>query len=384
MTDDKGDVAAVVKGGNQFALALYGQLARREGNLFLSPFSISTALAMTYGGASGQTAEEMAAALRLPFPGPRLHPAFALLLKQAKGEEPQDYQLSIANGLWTQRGYAFKDEYKGMVKANYGAELRELDFATAGEKSRAIINQWVEMQTQGKIRDLIPPRAITELTRLILANAIYFRGRWIDPFEEEATKDAAFKVTPQQEVSVPTMYQQDRFQYLETNSVQALRLPYKGGDLSMIVFLPRQVDGLAELETSLTAEQLEGWVQKMDWREVKVYLPKFRVESTFTLNDVLPKMGMRQAFDPASADFSGMTGKKDLFISLVIHKAFVDVDERGTEAAAATAIEGPEAAMPGEEEPPAIFRADHPFLFLIRDQRSGSILFLGRVTNPQP
>jgi serpin B len=377
------DVAALAKGNNRFALNLYGQLSSREGNIFLSPFSISTALAMTYGGAGGETAQEMNAALEFPFAGARLHPAFAALIKQIHGDKSQDYQLNIANGLWTQRGHAFRKEFKSLVKTHYGAELRELDFAAASEKSRGIINQWVEKQTEAKIRDLIPPGAITALTRLILSNAIYFRGQWIDPFEKEATKDAPFKVTPGQEITVPMMFQQEHFQYLETRSFQALRLLYKGGDLAMIVLLPRRVDGLGELEKSLSAENLDKWLGELGGREVKVYLPKFRVESSFTLNDTLGAMGIRRAFDAAAADFSGMTGAKELSISLVIHKAFVDVDERGTEAAAATAIGMALAAPPGEEGSPAVFRADHPFLFLIRDQRSGSILFLGRVTNPK-
>ena len=263
-----------------------------------------------------------------------------------------------------------------------GIVHREMDFTTAADEARQIINRWVEKQTQDKIRELIPPRGVTELTRLILANAIYFRGKWIDPFKESATEDAPFKVTPKQEVTVPMMFQQEQFAYLKTSSFQAVRMPYKGGDLSMTVFLPRKVDGLAEFEKSLTAAKLDQWLVDLNWREVKVYLPRFRLEATFTLNPALSALGMKQAFDATAADFTNMTGGKDIFISLVIHKAFVDVDEQGTEAAAATAIGMPLAAPPAKEEP-AVFRADHPFLFLIRDQRSGSILFLGRVTNPK-
>jgi len=382
MVEDTDDPRAVVGGNNQFALDLYKQLAARGGNLFLSPFSISTALAMTYGGAEGKTAEEMGSVLRFPFGRERLHPAFAALMKEVRTDEWQDYQLDVANGLWAQRGYAFKEEFKTVVKTNYGAELRELDFAAAAEEARQLINAWVEKQTQGKIVDVIGPGGITALTRLVLANAIYFRGRWADPFREQATEDAPFRVTPKQEVTVPMMRRQKEFQYLETSSFQALRLVYKGGNLSMIVFLPRKVDGLPEFENSLTTDKLAGWLTKLDWREVEVFLPRFRVTSAFTLNEVLSAMGMQQAFDAKAADFSGLTGGKDLFISLVIHKAFVDVDEKGTEAAAATALLAPTAAAPSPL-PPAVFRADHPFLFLIHDQRSGSILFMGRVTNPK-
>jgi serpin B len=382
MIEDTDDTGAVVGGNNQFALDVYRRLAARGGNLFLSPFSISTALAMTYGGAEGKTAEEMASVLRFPFGRERLHPAFAALMKEVRSGESQDYQLSVANGLWAQRGYAFKEEFKTVVKTNYGAELRELDFAAAAEEARQLINAWVEKQTQGKIVDVIGPHDITPLTKLVLANAIYFRGRWADPFREQATEDAPFRVTPKQEVTVPMMRRQKEFQYLETGSFQALRLAYKGGNLSMIVFLPRKVDGLPEFEKSLTTDKLAGWLTKLDWREVRVFLPRFRMTSAFTLNGVLSAMGMQQAFDAKAADFSGMTGGKDLFISLVIHKAFVDVDEKGTEAAAATAVLAPPTAAPGPPLP-AVFRADHPFLFLIHDQRSASILFIGRVTNPK-
>jgi len=379
MVEDTEDTGAVVGGNNQFALDLYRQLAARGGNLFLSPFSISTALAMTYGGAEGKTAEEMASVLRFPFGRERLHPAFAALMKEVKSGEWQDYQLGVANGLWAQRDYAFKEEFKSLVKTNYGAELRELDFAAAAEEARGIINKWVEKQTQGKIVDVIGPHGITPLTKLVLANAIYFRGRWADPFREQATEDAAFRVTPKQEVTVPMMRREKEFQYLETGSFQALRLVYKGGNLSMVVFLPRKVDGLREFEKSLTTDKLAGWLTKLDWREVRVFLPRFRVTSAFTLNEVLSAMGMQQAFDAKAADFSGMTGGKDLFISLVIHKAFVDVDEKGTEAAAATPAMAKPTAAP--EQPP-VFRADHPFLFAICETRSGTLLFLGRLTDP--
>ena len=383
VAENRSDTATLVRGNNQFALELYGQLSDDGGNIFLSPFSISSALAMTYGGAGGRTAEEMAAALRFPYAGRRLHPAFAKLLSALKGDKSQGYELSIANGLWADRRQRFKEEFKGLVRVHYSAELAELDFRTAAEQARAIINAWVEKQTHGKMRDLIPRGAVSELTRLVLANAIYFRGQWEEEFPKRATSDAPFKVTAEQEVIAPMMYHQDEFQLLEMRSFQALRLRYRGRRLAMVVFLPRKVEGLAEFEKSLTPEDLDSWLGNLKPREVQVYLPKFRVEAAFTLNKALTARGMPLAFSD-QADFSGMTGGKDLFISLVIHKAFVDVDEKGTEAAAATAvIMAPTAAPPQEKEPPAVFRADHPFLFLIRDERSGSILFIGRVTNPK-
>jgi serpin B len=381
--DQSSDAVALVRGNNQFALESYQQLSTRGGNLAFSPFSISAALAMTHAGARGETAQEMAAALHFPFTGPRLDPTFRELFAGAEGGESRGYELTVANGLWGERRFRFRPEFLERVKAHYGAELAEMDFAAQAEASRHAINAWVEKQTRGKIQNLISPGAITELTKLVLANAIYFHGQWADPFQKRATRDAPFKVTPQQEVSAPLMVQQDEFDLLETRSFQALRMAYQGGDLAMVVFLPRRADGLEEFEKTLTVENLDSWLGRLKRREVQVYLPKFRVESAFKLNEPLAARGMRRAFSD-DADFSGMTGGKDLMISIVVHKAFVEVDEKGTEAAAATAvIMAPTAAPPGKREPPAVFRADHPFVFLVRDQRSGSILFLGRVANPK-
>jgi serpin B len=378
------DPEAVVGANNQFTVDLYKRLSARSGNLFLSPYSISTALAMTYGGAEGKTAEEMASVLRFPFGRERLHPAFAAVIKEVKGARSQDCQLNVANGLWAQRDYRFREKFKRIVKADYDAESRELDFTKASEEARQLINDWVKKQTEGKIEDLIAPGGITAQTRLVLANAIYFRGRWADAFEKQATKDTRFWVTPKQAIDVPMMFQEGEFQYLETATFQALCLNYGRSDLSMVVFLPRKVDGLLEFEKSLTLERLGDWLTRLQGgQQAKVFLPRFRVTATFTLNQVLSAMGMRQAFDPVAADFSGMTGGKGLFISLIVHKAFVDVDEKGTEAAAATAVVGPLAAAPSRPRRPVVFRADHPFLFLIHDWHSGSFLFIGRVTNPK-
>jgi len=382
--DVSADALALAHGNNQFALNLHQQLSARGGNIFCSPFSVSAALAMTCAGARGDTVREMAATLRFPLTGPGLDAAFHELLRATKGGESRGYELSIASGLWCERRFQFQPEFLNRVKGHYEAELAEMDFAAQAEASRQAINAWVEKQTRGKIQNLISPGAIMELTKLVLANAIYFHGQWAEPFPKQLTKDAPFEVTPRQKVSAPMMCQQDKFDYLETNSFQALRLVYEGGDLAMVVLLPRRADGLAEFEKSLTAENLYAWLGKLKRREVLVYLPKFRVESAFTLNEELAARGMRLAFSP-DADFSGMTGGKDLLISLVLHKAFVEVDEKGTEAAAVTAVIPTPTASPHWKPPPSppVFRADHPFLFLIRDQRSGSILFLGRVANPK-
>ena len=376
------DLAAVVRGNGAFALDLYSRLSSRSGNLFFSPFSISTALAMTYGGAQSATAEEMAAALRFPFGQERLHPAFANLLRQVKSKS-RGVELSLANGLWAERGYAFRESFKDLIKTHYGAELSELDFSTAASEACRIINEWVERQTAGKIRDLIGPRALGPLTRLVLANAIYFKGDWASPFQKERTKDAPFTVTPKQKVTVPMMCRLAEYSYLETDSFQALSFAYEGRHLAMVILLPRKVDGLPELEKSLTPGKLRLWLGGLRPRVVTAYLPRFRATSAFTLNEVLAEMGMRLAFEGSAADFSGMTSCERLFLSLVLHKAYVDVDEKGTEAAAATVMVEAGAAFRPLEVPIPVFRADHPFLFLIMDHRSGSILFLGRVTNPK-
>ena len=383
VVEGKTDLAAVVKGNGAFALDLYSRLSSSSGNLFFSPFSISSALAMAYGGAEGATAEEMAAALRFPVERERLHPAFADLVKQAKGKS-RGLELSLANGLWAQRGYEFRESFKDLAKSHYGAELRELDFSVAAKACR-IINEWVETETHGKIRDLIGPGMLGPLTRLVMANAIYFKGDWASPFKKDQTEDAPFTVTSNQKVTVPMMLQQAKFGYLDTHSFQALELAYEGQDLAMVVFLPRKVEGLPELEKSLTPERLRTRLARLRQREVIAYVPRFRAESTFMLNEALAEMGMRLAFDLSGADFSGMSGSERLFLSLILHKAYVDVDEKGTEAAAVTALIAPTCARwhwPQIERIP-VFRADHPFLFLIWDRRSGTILFLGRVTNPK-
>jgi len=378
--ESKSDLERVVEGNSAFALDLYRRLSAGVGNLFFSPFSISTALAMTYGGAHGATADEIATALRSPFGQHRLHPAFTDLLRQIKGKS-QGLELSLANGLWAQRGYEFRDSFKNLVKSHYGAELRELDFSAAAEAC-GIINEWVERQTHGKIRDLIGRGMLGPLTRLILANAIYFKGDWARPFGKDQTKDAPFR-TPKQKVTVPMMYQLTDFGYLETDGFQVLELAYDGRDLAMLVFLPRKVDGLPQLEKSLSSENLRTCLAGLRTRPVHAYLPRFRTTSAIILNEALSEMGMRLAFDDSAADFSGMTASERLFLSLILHKAYVDVDEKGTEAAAATAVLITGSAFRPLEVPIPVFRADHPFFFLIRDRRSGSILFLGRVTNPK-
>ena len=377
------DVRAVVEGNNRFALDLYGRLrSGRPGNLFFSPGSLSTALAMTYAGARGQTAEQMAQVLHFRLPPEKLHPAFSDLRRawDADGEEA-GYQLSVANRLWGQEGFDFRPEFLATTRESYGAELAQVDFARQAEPARQRINTWVEEQTQGKIRDLIPPGVLDAMTRLVLTNAIYFKGDWAEPFQKSATKDAPFHVTARQQADVPLMHRQDDFRYWAGDGVKVLELPYGKGDLAMLALLPDEIEGLAALEAGLTAENLSRWLSGLRKREVRVSLPRFTLTSQFQLADVLGAMGMTRAFTPGEADLSGMSSEEELFLSAVVHKAFVDVNEEGTEAAAATGVAVKAvAAIPAE---PVVFRADHPFVFLIRDNRTGSILFLGRLVNPR-
>jgi serpin B len=381
---EKKVIPGVVKGNNEFAFDLYGQLSKQDlgkkGNLFFSPESISTALAMTYGGARGDTAEEMAKALHFGLPRDMLHPGFSALIKELNGEgKKRSYQLSIANALWGQKGEGFKDDYLKLTRDNYGAGLKEVDFAGNAEGVRKEINTWVEKQTQEKIKDLLKPGVIDSLTKLVLTNAIYFKGDWNSQFKKDQTREEVFNDGSDAKRKVPMMHQTAKFKYHDAGELQVLEMPYAGKELSMVVLLPKKVTGLADLEKSLTADKLAGWLGKVREQEVIVSLPKFKTTSEFGLKPALEALGMKKAFLMPGADFSGINGKDDLYITAVVHKAFVDVNEEGTEAAAATGVViGVKSLPPPKPE----FRADHPFIFLIRDTRNDSVLFLGRFVEP--
>jgi len=370
---------ALVEGNNAFALELYGKLRAGEGNLFFSPYSISSALAMTYAGARGNTAAEMAKTLRFAIEDKDIHPAFAALQGRLNAPGKKGYELVVANALWGEKGYGFLDDFLKLTQQHYGAGLTELDFVAAAEQARGTINAWVQKQTRDKIKDLIKPGVITDLTRLVLTNAIYFKGKWAEQFDKSATQEAPFSVTETEKVTAPMMSLKGDFGYMGDDSLQALEMPYAGGELSMLVLLPKSPAGLAEIEKSLTPKSLAGWILALRTQEVQVCLPRFKMTGEFSLAETLRSMGMSEAFTD-KADFSGMDGKRDLVISAVVHKAFVDVNEEGTEAAAATGvIIGSISVKP----PPPVFRADHPFLFLIRHEPTGAILFLGRVADPK-
>jgi serpin B len=375
------DRTSVVEGNNAFAFALYGQLRNRNGNLFFSPESISTALAMAYAGARGNTASEMAKTLHFTVPQPQLNPAMGALLSDLNAVH-DGYQLTVANALWAQQGYNFLDTFLQLLKTDYGAGLNQVDFKGATEAARVTINRWVEQKTQDKIMDLLQPGTLAPSTRLVLTNAIYFKGDWQTQFDKAQTKNEDFHVSPAQTKKAPLMHREAAFNYFNGGTFQALEIPYKSNELSMIVLLPNDPGGLPALEESMSATNMQQWLHQLaPVSKVIVTMPKFKTTQQFELGGTLAAMGMPQAFT-ANANFSGMTGNRDFFISAVIHKAYVDVNEEGTEAAAATAVTMRAMAIRVPNPPTPVFRADHPFVFLIRDSRSNSILFMGRMADP--
>jgi serpin B len=370
---------AVVHGNSQFACELYGKLAAEEGNLFFSPYSISNALAMTYGGAGGNTAKEMAATLHFDGASDDFHAAFADLVRRIQSEDKKrKYQLRIANRLWGQKDFGFVPEFISSSAKHYGAGLEEVDFMDATEQARQAINAWVEKQTQDKIQELLKPGILNRLTKLVLTNAIYFKAAWSSPFEVSQTKMGEFLADGVKKVKTPMMHQSQSTRFFNGGTFTALELPYEQHELSMIVLLPKKADGLAAFEKTLTADNLAKWHAKLSNHLVDIRLPKFKTTAEFRLDKVLEEMGMRDAFDRKKADFTGLSSMKGLHITAVVHKAFIDLNEAGTEAAAATAVVIGTASAP----PEATFHADHPFVYLIRDNKTGSVLFMGRVVNP--
>ncbi len=380
------DLADLVAGNSALAFDLYDVLrAQGSGNLFYSPYSISLALAMTYAGARGETEQQMVEVLHFTLPQTQLHPAFNqldLLLAQrgegARGKGRDGFRLNVVNAIWGQRGYEFLPEFLDVLAQNYGAGLRVLDFASDPEASRKVINTWVSDQTEERIEDLIPRNVIDEMTRLVLTNAIYFNAAWAEPFEADQTQDGVFNTLEGTQVTVPMMQQTTSLGYAGGEGYQVVALPYDGHELEMLILLP-DVGTFEAFEQSLDAARVEAMLETLAFRQVALTMPKFDVESSFSLAEVLKSLGMPDAFSMA-ADFSGMDGTYELFIQDVVHKAFVTVDEEGTEAAAATAvIVGLKGMMPEE---PVEVTVDRPFVFLIRDIQTGTVLFVGRVVNP--
>jgi serpin B len=395
-TTPEDDISILVDGNTEFTFDLYRELKGSEGNFFFSPYSISTALAMTYAGARGETAQQMADTLHFTLSQERLHAAFSALANSIKEqgkamatvqspegeiiqEEVDGFRLNIANALWGQKGYSFLSEFLDLLQTYYGSGLNTLDFINEPEESRQVINQWASDQTEGRIKNIIPPGVINALTRLVLANAIYFNANWEHQFSESATRDGVFHLLDGSTITTPMMHQEEQFSYTEGDNYQAVRLPYLGNEFAMTILLPR-VGQFEEFENSLDAQMLKDITAKLQSQQVNLTLPKFQFESSFQLNQALSDMGMPDAFS-GGADFSGMTGNMELFIGAVLHKSFVAVDEEGTEAAAVTVIIMT-ASAPGTPPVTINFTADRPFIFLIQDIETGSILFIGRVLNP--
>ncbi len=381
---EKITVKDVAESNNEFAFNLYKKFGEDPPNLVFSPYSISSALAVTYAGARGKTAFEMSEVLWFPGDQDIFHPVFKaftdsiLVSAKEKGTE-----MNIANALWVQEDYQLVQSFIDLAAAYYNANAENVNFKTFDdqEKSRQKINQWVEKKTNDKIRELIPQGILNELTRMVITNAIWFNGNWLNPFEKSKTTPSIFHITPNRTVTTDFMHQEKETGYYKDDEVQAIELPYKNNKLSMIIILPEEIEGWKLIGRILTGERLEVIYKGIQVHKINMSIPKFSYESEFKLKQILYSMGMEQAFTN-DADFSGMTAENDLRIDDVIHKAFIEVNETGTEAAAATAVTmALKTAL--EEEDIIQFIADHPFLYLIIDKSTGGIIFMGRFVNPE-
>jgi serpin B len=374
------DVAALAGDNAAFALSLYRRLSRESGNIVFSPFGISAAMGMVYAGARGNTGKEIAAALRFSLGQARLHQAFEMLESRLKTMERDGILLRMASSLWPQEGCPFLEGFVSLVVRHYGAQVTPLDYRGACESALPAINRWVESRTGGRITGLLQSNDLSSLTRLVLVNAVCFKGSWANRFDAGNTKQEPFLVSPGKQVPAPMMAGRVECGHASLPRMDILELPYAGGGLSMVLLLPKRADGLSEVERELSEGGLPEWLKTLHGEEVQVFLPRFRATCRFGLKDVLVSMGMVDAFSDAKADFSGMDGRPDwLYIGAAIHKAFIEVNEEGTEAAAATAGVMASRCVPAG---PPVFRADHPFLFLILERGTGSILFAGRLADP--
>ncbi|MEK7483152.1 MAG: serpin family protein [Planctomycetota bacterium] len=371
------ELQTLANGNNMFAIQLYQKLAAaNKTNLFFSPYSISTAFAMTYAGARGETARQIAQVLCFPA-DESIHASFARLEEHLeKNTLPEKLSLSVANALWPAEKLPLLPAFLDLTKKYYGAAVFPLDFGNA-QSACDKINHWVEEKTQNKIKDLVSPDVVNSATELVLTNAIYFKGNWKYSFDPKDTGPAPFWITADKSVEVSMMHLKNtKIRFMENETLQMIELPYQGESISMKILLPRDKKSWSAFEQSVRSENLNLWQQELHLQKIPVALPKFKMTLRFNLADTLEQMGIVDAFHGGKADFSGMDGAHSLFISAVIHQAFVEVNEEGTEAAAATAI------TMEKSGPPKRFYADHPFIFLIQDQKTGNILFLGRVMNP--
>ncbi len=377
--EDNQILGTLVKSNNAFGFDLYHRLKGAGENIFFSPYSIFTALAITHEGAKKQTAKEIRTVLYLPDDKQKIRSDFANISNELN-KEGKSYKLITANALWAHKDYPFAAEYFNVIDECYDGTVTNLDFKTDTENSRAAINNWVDDKTNDKIKDLIPAGMLNTGTRLVLTNAIYFKANWADQFNAEGTWNGKFKLRSGQSVDASMMQQTSNYNYGETNDLQILEMDYFGNDLSMLIILPKEND-ITQIENTFSAEKLEDWKNDMQTEKVTVILPKFKFETKYFMAEDLKEMGMPTAFKYPNADFTGMSPTGELYIDEVIHQTFIEVAEYGTEAAAATAIPMLQGAAPQQEQP-KIFRADHPYIFIIQQNISGNILFMGRMSDP--
>lgn len=383
------EILTLANDNNQFASAFYQEIRHKEGNLIFSPFSLSLALAMTLSGAETSTEEDMLSALQFSLPEPKVHPAFnALLLaiessEEQKAEEMEGsvFQLNIANSIWGQSDYAFNPAFLDVLAQNYGAGMNLVDYKTDPEGARVAINNWIGDETQEKIQDLIPPGTLSALTRLVLANAIYFNGSWRNPFEKNSTQQTPFFLLDGAEITVDMMKLfRKNIPYGKGDAYQAVQLPYLSPDFVMTLIVPDEGE-FNQFEEELSAEMIEEIIIRLTSSQpVDLQMPKFDFEASIDARGPLSNLGMSEAFDPDQADYSGITEVEGLYISDVLHKATITVDEDGTEAAAATVVIV--TAKAAEPEEPISLIINRPFIFLIQHKPTGSILFMGRVLQP--
>lgn len=370
------DFMEIVNGNNAFTFDLYSQLRQQSGNLFFSPFSISTCLAMAHAGARSRTADQMAKTFHFPFQDNRLHASFKALFESLSSQK--QCELHVANSLWVKMGYNLLQEYIKVIEKNYGKSIFEVNLPSVDAARR--INGWVADQTRGKIKNII--NQLAPLKRFVLVNAIYFKGQWDLEFDEKQTKDDIFTLRTGKEIKVPMMFMLKEFYYTEGPNFQMLGMFYKEKRIAMVILLPRTVADQEEVENNLTREKMEPLFQQLKKQKVKVFVPRFKITEQVNLQEILQRLGMIDAFKEEDADFTGMTKKEDLSIDAIFHKAFVEVNEEGTEAAAVTITGFIGMGLPKKPKPIPVFRADHPFIFFIRDLKTKSILFMGRLEDP--
>ena len=407
--DDSGatiqGVNQVVKANNQFAINLYSEINNDTNeNIFFSPWSISTVMAMAYEGARGETAKEIQSVFHFPTDNNSRRSSYAKMLNtlnKASGK----YKLSTANAIWLQKDYLFLEDYKDIISKYYLGEIKNLDFVNNPSGASSDINNWVSKNTNNKIKNIVSPNMFNKMSRAVLTNAVYFKGKWKHKFNKDKTKPEDFTLPSGSKIKVPMVRLEDdnlNFNYAESDGVQILEMPYQGDKISMLVLLPRthmtyqmlrrrfkmkgtkpQLSNMTHLESILTEEKLQEWRNKLKPETVYIYMPKFTFETSYSLSDYLKSMGMNLPFKWPGADFSGMDGTHLLYIDQVLHKAYIDVYEEGSEAAAATVIVTTfGAAKPAEMPHYVEFRADHPFIFIIQETETGNILFIGKVNNP--